>query len=297
MSIFQDPYETFDLTLPDLNSTFDQVIIVFAFIFFLLGGFANALNIPFFTRDGGLLSYSKFATNVSFGYSISSQLGMTILYAPAFLFALLIATDSTTGGHPRVYVTSILMTIHFFKRTLECNFLHRYSGTMPLISSITISCFYCLLAFCCIHYSQASALVHDPKVVTANNAEFEQHLDKIMSTMFVGLVLFVIGQVGNLYHHYLLATLRSGDIVMTRYKVPTGGLFSNFGGAAAPHYLFELISWYGVVIVTKHINILLFAIGMTAYLLDRAAAQNEWNKEKLKDDYPTTRKNMIPYLL
>lgn len=39
----------------------------------------------------------------------------------------------------------------------------------------------------------------------------------------IGSLMFVVGQLGNLYHHYLLATLRKpGE---KGYKVPRGGLF------------------------------------------------------------------------
>ena len=52
----------------------------------------------------------------------------------------------------------------------------------------------------------------------------------------VGLALFGVGLLGNFYHHYLLATLRSpGE---TKYKVPRGGCFEY---VAAPHYFFELL--------------------------------------------------------
>eukprot|EP00555_Chaetoceros_dichaeta_P007428 CAMPEP_0198270584 /NCGR_PEP_ID=MMETSP1447-20131203/45615_1 /TAXON_ID=420782 /ORGANISM="Chaetoceros dichaeta, Strain CCMP1751" /LENGTH=66 /DNA_ID=CAMNT_0043962685 /DNA_START=94 /DNA_END=291 /DNA_ORIENTATION=+ len=63
----------------------------------------------------------------------------------------------------------------------------------------------------------------------------------------VGTGLFAVGIIGNFYHHYLLATLRSsGDSQSKkRYVAPNGGLFDY---VAAPHYLFELILWLGISI-------------------------------------------------
>jgi hypothetical protein len=82
-----------------------------------------------------------------------------------------------------------------------------------------------------------------------------------------------------------------------KYKVPMGGLFSACGGVAAPHYLFELISWWGIGMCTRHFISFLFNMAMTAYLFDRAIAQDQWNRNKLKDEmYPMDRKIIIPYL-
>ncbi|GMH87924.1 hypothetical protein TrVE_jg6850 [Triparma verrucosa] len=107
----------------------------------------------------------------------------------------------------------------------------------------------------------------------------------------VGLALFFIGQGGNLYHHWCLRCLRKlGEV---GYKVPTGGLFEF---VAAPHYLFELISWLGVAFCTRHIYALVLFVGMCAYLFERASAQDEWNRKKLKDKYLAHRKRILPFI-
>ena len=96
---------------------------------------------------------------------------------------------------------------------------------------------------------------------------------------------------GNFYHHFLLATLRNpGE---KAYKVPTGGLFEY---VAAPHYLFEIIGWYGMAIASQHSINLLTCVGMTVYLFERATAQSEWNRKNLKDKYPLSRKHIVPFI-
>ena len=59
------------------------------------------------------------------------------------------ALEPSLAGTP----SSLMGDIHFGKRTLECIFLHRFSGNMPLATSIFVSsmyiassiglCFYC----------------------------------------------------------------------------------------------------------------------------------------------------------
>jgi very-long-chain enoyl-CoA reductase len=281
----------FNLTHPEWT-TYDQWVVSFGVSFAICGGLGNLLQIPLFARDGGLLSYSKFAQNVKAGPNVSSRLGMFLIYFPAFLLSLLLVTDEHIIPMPRVWITAMLLTVHFGKRSSEVLFLHRFSGTMPLLSSITISTFYCALTSITIHYAAHSARVHDQATEPTTNMDV--HVENIIDTLFVGISLFAVGQLGNLYHHWLLSTLRKpGD---TSYKVPMGGLFSNFGGAAAPHYLFELVAWSGVSLVTKHTVSCLFTIGMACYLFERSVAQNHWNKTQLKDKYPETRKNMIPFV-
>lgn len=115
--------------------------------------------------------------------------------------------------------------------------------------------------------------------------------------------LFITGILGNLYHHYLLSTLRSKSnkkgttttttTTTTRYVAPKGGLFEY---VAAPHYFFELIGWLGIAVVSGHLNVYLIFASMCSYLSGRSVAQNEFNREKFEDAWPATRKSLVPFL-
>jgi len=109
-------------------------------------------------------------------------------------------------------------------------------------------------------------------------------------------VLFTVGILGNFYHHYLLASLRKNRHGATtkRYIAPHGGLFDF---VAAPHYLFELMGWLGIAIVANHLNAYLTFGSMCSYLAGRAVSQNAWNQKVFsKDEWPTSRKNLIPFI-
>ena len=117
-----------------------------------------------------------------------------------------------------------------------------------------------------------------------------------MINFFHCLALFGIGLAGNFYHHFLLAKLRkdSKKADGARYIAPKGGLF-NF--VAAPHYLFELIGWLGIAVVAQHMNAYLVFMSMTSYLTGRAVSQNAWNRSKFsKEEWPGTRKNIVPFI-
>ena len=259
------------MKMPELSEPLDLAVVGLLAFFIPVAILANRVNLPFLTRGGGLLSYSKFAKGVTFGIALPSRLGMLILYAPAAAIAGFMLRDTPSGS--RQELVAWMMVAHFGKRSLECLFLHKYSGSMPLASSVFICFFYSVTSFASVHFSG--------RVAADSLAPWG---------LPVGLALFGVGVAGNFYHHYLLATLRKpGE---KEYKVPRGGCFEY---VAAPHYFFELLGWAGVAATSQHSLCAGFFVAMAVYLADRAEAQSEWNRRKL-DNYPSARKHLVPFV-
>ncbi|KAK9828921.1 hypothetical protein WJX72_002790 [[Myrmecia] bisecta] len=162
--------------------------------------------------------------------------------------------------------SKLLLAFHFLKRELEVLFLHQYSSRAELEAVSTAGIGYTLLT------------------VQVPDHAYEQ------LPLLVGLAMFVTGELGNFYHHYLLASLRSTG--QHGYVLPTRGLFDR---VSCPHYLFEIIAWVGIATVSQHLLNLLSAFGMGSYLLGRAAATTHWYRQKF-DDYPKDRKHVLPYV-
>ena len=259
------------LTYPDPSVPVDAAILFLLVFFIVAAAFGNLCKLPFLTRDGGLLTYSKFARGVTFGPDVPTKVGMLVLYAPAsvigFWWRWNVAGDSRTG------LAASLMATHFGKRCYECLFVHKYSGTMPLASSFFIGFFYAVTSLATCHYANMA--------VPLSKGEFP----------YTGFFLFSVGLIGNFYHHWLLANLRQpGE---KKYFVPQGGFFVY---VAAPHYFFELIGWFGVVLVTNHFISLLMFLAMSVYLFERATAQTQWNQANFEEEYPRHRKHIIPFI-
>ncbi|XP_073123834.1 uncharacterized protein [Henckelia pumila] len=145
------------------------------------------------------LQYSKF-WNVGYQKNkqilLSSRFGMLLLYTPA-----LVAAISSFRIFPNLDIRFLMLksvvTIHFLKRVLEVLFLHRFSGFITLDTTIIISLIY--------HTSSAAMLYFQH--------ESQGFPEPSTDLKYIGLVAFLVGIIGNFYHHYLLSKLREKDTV------------------------------------------------------------------------------------
>ncbi|KAK2457163.1 3-oxo-5-alpha-steroid 4-dehydrogenase family protein [Trifolium repens] len=88
---------------------------------------------------------------------------------------------------------------------------------------------------------------------------------------------------------YLLSKLRGkGE---KGYKIPKGGLFDY---VICPHYLFEIIAFYGFSFISQTLYGFSFALGTTFYLLGRSYAARRWYVSKF-EDFPKNVKAIIPF--
>ncbi|RWV89150.1 hypothetical protein GW17_00048716 [Ensete ventricosum] len=108
---------------------------------------------------------------------------------------------------------------------------------------------------------------------------------------YAGVVLFLVGITGNFYHHYLLSKLREkkGD---KRYRIPKGGLFRL---VVCPHYLFEILGFVGVSLISQTVFAFSVAAGTVFYLMGRSYATRRWYLSKFQD-FPKQVKALIPYV-
>jgi very-long-chain enoyl-CoA reductase len=203
--------------------------------------------------------------------SLPSRVGMTLIYGLPLV--ALWAGGSPYLSSPNAYQLVVLacLCVHFVKRLLESWFLHKYSGPMHPITAVGIACFYSLTTFFPAWFNRQPVGDIDPLV-------------------YAGLGLFFIGESLNFFHHKILADLRQTSMA---YVVPRGGLFDS---VACPHYLFEIVSWFGLTLIFRHDSMLLFFLLMVAYLIIRSLFTLKWYREQFPD-FPPGRKAIFPYLL
>ncbi|XP_024518021.1 polyprenol reductase 1 [Selaginella moellendorffii] len=257
----------------------------------LVIGLASLLPMGLLELKGGGLRYSKFAEGKSPLGEIPSRIAMFLFYFPsaALAGAVLSATMGilpslapeflkNTHPSPRFLVLTAAICIHFSKRVIEVLFVHKYSGNAELLSSLSIVFFYTASTANLLYAQQVAEDLAPPKI----------------DLMFLGCVFFVVGIVGNFYHHDLLAQLRSGrSPQQPRYVVPHGGLFDL---VACPHYLFEIIDFIGLGMISQTAISAATVMLVAFYLTSRSISTRRWYLKKV-DGFPRQRKALIPFVL
>jgi hypothetical protein len=219
------------------------------------------------------LSYSKFNSNGKF----SPKIPMFFIYflpLSSYLFLFLMSSNASSLYHVFILLG---VGIHFSKRCLEVLFLHKYSGTLSLLTSTMIT----------FAYSSIVVSIHETvNLFTTSEMLKEDYL----FTSYFGFGLFLIGQISNLYHHVLLSKLRKNSM---EYRIPTGGLFPLIN---CPHYLSEILAWLGIAIMSRYQLVYGLSFVMAAYLVARSINTTKWYHEKIPH-FPRERKSLVPYIL
>ncbi len=241
--------------------------------FFVLVGFGVVYGLLEY-QGRFRLSYSKFNQ----GGAIPSRIGMLVIYALPMFFYLLCYV--ATAGERHLYHQLVLAAVvgHFLKRCLETLFLHRYSGHLSLRSLVSIVLGYCAIV----------GTIHLAVNLRTPASLVQQH--SVLFSSALGAVVFLLGELGNLYHHVLLARLRGP--ADKSYQIPQGGLFRL---VACPHYFFEIVAWVGIAIMSKQLMVFGVISFSVFYLLARSVSTVRWYKAKFAD-YPSERKAIIPYV-
>ncbi|UCB44747.1 MAG: DUF1295 domain-containing protein [Spirochaetota bacterium] len=105
-----------------------------------------------------------------------------------------------------------------------------------------------------------------------------------------GAALFALGFVINVYSDQILINLRKKD--KEGYRIPHGGLYRF---VSCPNYLGEIIEWIGWALATWSLAGFVFAFWTVANLAPRSRTHHKWYNEQF-EEYPTTRKALIPFL-
>ncbi|KAI5621650.1 3-oxo-5-alpha-steroid 4-dehydrogenase 1 isoform X1 [Silurus asotus] len=106
-----------------------------------------------------------------------------------------------------------------------------------------------------------------------------------------GSCLWLLGWIINLHSDHILRNLRSpGE---TDYKIPRGGVFEYVSGA---NFLGEIVEWAGFALAAHSVHSFAFAFFTAIVLSSRAISHHRWYLKKF-EDYPKSRKALIPFVL
>ena len=214
-----------------------------------------------------MMYYSKFRKDSG----ISGRAGMVFLYFMPIVVLTILAWGYLPNAEFVQWAVYLAVALHFLKRVLESLFLHRYSGPIDPFTTLMIAAFYSLCA------GTIGWLNRNPW--TAVDVWFG-----------LGIFIFVVGMSGNFYHHKLLADLRKNSL---DYFIPKGGLFDY---VVCPHYLFEILTWLGIALLSRHLAAWMTLLFIIFYLSARALRALRWYHSKFTG-FPKDRKAILPFVL
>lgn len=209
---------------------------------------------------------------------IVEYLGPLLIHPLVYLLRPYIYRSAPDEASYLQMVSCALICGHFLKRELETVFVHRFSAsTMPAMNIFKNSFHYWVLAGVNI-----AAWIYAPNSPTAKEPN---HL-----LLYGGLVAYTIGEFGNLYAHLVLRGLRSSG--GRERGIPQG---MGFGLVTCPNYMFEVLSWIGMYLVSGlSLSVLLFAIVSTGQMMSWAKKKERNYRNEFGDRYKKKRFTMLP---
>jgi very-long-chain enoyl-CoA reductase len=169
--------------------------------------------------------------------------------------------------------------VHFVRRSLESAFVHRYTKpAVPVGDVVSEYIYYWGFA------GWNAAALFSPSY--AAPAPWQLGL---------GVLVFVLAELGNAKAHRMLAELRPDGSV--ERKIPRGFLFE---WVSCPHYLCEIGSWVGFAIATPTwaaFGFLVVGAGiLTAWARTRHRSYQTDFAGQEREAYPAQRRSLLPFI-
>ncbi|XP_049606500.1 3-oxo-5-alpha-steroid 4-dehydrogenase 1 [Syngnathus scovelli] len=223
-------------------------------------------------------SYGRYASS-KYGFLVNAKLAWFVQELPSFLVpvCLLVWASSAKSSLLANQLLIAMFLCHYTQRALIYPFLIRGGKPTPFLS------FFLAVVFCIYNgFMQIRYLSH--------YAEYPA--DWVTNPCFIaGSVLWLLGWLINLHSDHILRNLRGpGE---SGYKIPRGGMFEY---VSAANYFGEITEWAGFALAGQSVQSVAFAIFTAVVLSSRAFSHHKWYLAKF-EDYPKTRKALIPFLL
>ncbi|KAF5017032.1 hypothetical protein F66182_11108 [Fusarium sp. NRRL 66182] len=178
------------------------------------------------------------------------------------------------------WLTFGMIMLHFVKREYETLFVHKFSAnTMPWKNIFKNSFFYWAVSGLLCAYS-----IYSPNSLAAKA--------DIPAIDAVGFALYCFGEFMNALVHRYLSTLRSSG--GTERKIPVG---YGFGIVTCPNYLYEVLAWIGVILVSRDWTVAFFISIGAAQMISWAKGKERTYRKEFGDRYKKKRFVIFPGLL
>ncbi|KAL8603212.1 hypothetical protein ACOMHN_025227 [Nucella lapillus] len=237
----------------------------------LISGLFTCVSLQFVSAPYGRYSRS------GWGFEIPGRFAWLVQELPALVvpLLLLVFSDCPQSGQWRNQVVLGLFLIHYFQRTFVFSLLIRGGRPTPVVT------FLMALSFCVFNgYLQGAYILRRADLSSLSDLQF-----------YAGVLIFLSGMLINLHSDHILRNLRKeGE---KGYTIPYGGMFEFVSGA---NFFGECLEWSGFAIMCGTFPAIAFAVFTVGNIGPRACQHHKWYQEKF-EDYPKTRKALIPFIL
>ncbi|KAL4188452.1 hypothetical protein AMTRI_Chr08g160230 [Amborella trichopoda] len=229
--------------------------------------------------------YGKHSRN-GWGPSLSPPLAWFLMESPTLWLTLILLPQGRHFHNPQTLALLSPFLFHYLHRTciFPLRLLHRQKTVISGQKSPGFPFIIALMAFVFNLFN------------TYLQARWVSHYSDYGPNWCIGLrfngglLVFITGLVINIWADSKLIALKGEG---GGYKIPRGGLFEVI---SCPNYFGEALEWLGWAILTWSWAGLGFFLYTMANLGPRARAHHDWYLKKFADDYPKSRKAMIPFV-
>jgi 3-oxo-5-alpha-steroid 4-dehydrogenase 1 len=222
--------------------------------------------------------YGRF-TRKGWGPRMRSRPGWMIMELPALLVFWLLFLLGRHYTQPVGLVFLVMWSAHYVHRALIFPF--RLPGDRPSTTASVV-----LMA---IGFNIGNAYLNGRMLYTLG--------PRLGAAWFsdprfvVGILVFLFGFALNQHSDAILLRLRRET--KTGYRIPNGGAYR---WISCPNYLGEMVEWGGWALACWNLGALAFLAWTVANLAPRAVLTHRWYGQRF-DDYPSSRKALIPFVL
>lgn len=223
--------------------------------------------------------YGRFA-DYSFGFGVPVKVAWMVQECPAFFIPLILLFFGNHTAYKGIVNQLCLgmFVMHYFQRSFIFPLLMKSNKPTPFLPF-----FFAFLT------GVYNGILHGLYFVDYYHYDDDVWLYR--PNFYIGCLMFLYGMKINIDADSALRNLRKGD--ETGYKIPRGGWFEKI---SCPNYFGEIIEWWGYALASLSPPAIALATFTTLFLSCRALQHHEWYGKKF-DDYPKSRKAVIPYLL
>jgi very-long-chain enoyl-CoA reductase len=212
--------------------------------------------------------------------NINTSTGVSIAYSGPIIIFLIFTFLKKEPLNFSQLIGLGLVIFHYTRRLFEINYFHDYGRqTISIFNPELIwqIFYYWVLFGICIGYF----VFTDGK----DNALFSTPV------MVVLAVFMLLSEYGNYDAHYRLKVLKEAH--QGKRGIPRGGLFEY---VSSPHYFFELCSWLFFSLIVNAPTGYLFVVYSLFLMGTIAYKKHKYYRDYFKQEYPVSRKAMIPFI-